>query len=96
MLEFKIIRNLKPNKDILEIINNCTVTIQSGKIKQLLKTNLQFIEPTKYFITYPFTLTIYEYCINEINNKPFYIKEYSNKYNLQEILHILKKLTKNL
>ena len=36
-------------------------------------------------IKYPITLTILEYKVNEISNKPFYIKEYNQKYNIKEI-----------
>ena len=63
------------------------------KIIQELKTNLQFVEPTEYIITYPTTLTIQEYKVNEISNKPFYIKEHNEKYNLKEIKQILIKLS---
>ena len=34
---------------------------------------------------------IYEYKINEISNKPFYIKEHNQKYNIKEITQFLKK-----
>ena len=81
MLEFKTIQTLKPNTEILEVKN--------GKVKNLLHTNLQVIEPTEYLITYPTTLTILEYKVNEISNKPFFIKEYNQKYNLKEIKQIL-------
>ena len=70
MLEFKIIQELKPNTEILEIIKSYTYITKNGKVKHLLKTNLQFVEPTEYIITYPATLTILEYKINEISNKP--------------------------
>ena len=93
MLDFKVIQKLKPNTEILEIIKNYTYIIKNGKVKHLLKTNLQFIEPTKYIITYPTTLTILEYKVNEISNKPFYIKEHNEKYNLKEIKQILTKLS---
>ena len=53
---------------------------------------MQFIQPTEYLITYPSTLTIYEYKVNEIANKLFYIKEHKEKYNLKEIKQILIKL----
>ena len=92
MLEFNTIEELKPNTELLELIKIFTHTINKGKIKYLLNTNLQFIEPTEYLITYPITLTILEYKVNEINNKPFYIKEYNEKYNLKEIKQILSKL----
>ena len=85
MLEFKIIQELKPNEELLEIIKNHNYTIKNGKIKHLMVTNLQFIEPTEY----PITLTILEYKVNEISNKAFYIKEYQQKYNLKEIKQIL-------
>ena len=58
MLEFKIIQELKPNEELLEIIKNYNYTIKNGKIKPLMATNLQFIEPTEYLITYPIILTI--------------------------------------
>ena len=92
MLEFKVIQELEPNIEILETIRNYTFTTKNGKVKHLLKTNLQFIEPTEYLITYPITLTILEYKVNEISSKSFYIKEHNQKYNLKEIMQILIKL----
>ena len=90
-MEFEVIQELKPNAEILKVINN-TYTVKNGKVKHLIHTNLQFIEPTEYIITSPANLTILEYKVNEINNKPFYIKEYNQKYNLKEIILVLKKL----
>ena len=92
MLEFDLLEELNPNAELLEIIKSYTYTIKKGTIKHLLHTNLQVIEPTEYLITYPTTLTILEYKINEISNKPFYIKEHNQKYSLSEITQILKKL----
>ena len=92
MLEFKEIQELKPNNELLELIKNYTYSAKNGKVKHLLYTNLQFIQPTEYIITYPVKLTILEYKINEISNKPFYIKEYNGKYDLKEIKQILIKL----
>ena len=91
MLEFKIIQELKPNEELLEIIKNYNYTIKNGKIKYLMATNLQFIEPTEYLITYPIILTILEYKVNEISSKPFYIKKHKQKYNIKEIKQILNK-----
>ena len=93
MLEFKTVQVLKPNEDILDIIKNYKYRIINGKIKILLHTNLQFIEPTKYIITYLTILTILEYKVNEISNKPFYIQEHSEKYNLKEIKQILTNIS---
>lgn len=92
MLEFKTIEALKPNAEILEIIKDYTYEVKKGVINHLLHTNLQVIEPTEYQITYPTTLTILEYKVNEISNKSFYIKEHNQKYSLSEITQILKKL----
>ena len=92
MIEFKTIQSLKPNTEILEIIKNSEYKIKNGKVKNLLHTNLQVIEPTEYLITYPITLTILEYKVNEISNKPFYIKEHNQKYNLKEVKQILMKI----
>ena len=90
MLEFITTVELKPNTELLELIKDFTYTINKGKIKHLVKTNLQFVEPTQYLITYPITLTILEYKVNEISNKPFYIKEHKEKYNLKEIETFLR------
>lgn len=92
MLEFKTMEILKLNTEILEVIKDYTYKVKKGTVKHLLHTNLQVIEPTEYLITYPTTLTILEYKINEISNKPFFIKEYNQKYSLLEITQILKKL----
>ena len=92
MLEFKTIQILKPNTEILEIIKNSEYKIKNGKVKNLLHTNLQIIKPTEYLITYPITLTILEYKVNEISSKPFYIKEHKQKYNLKEVKQILMKI----
>ena len=91
MLEFKVIENLKPNKGLTDILKEFKYTVKLGKIKTILHTNLQIIIPTKYKIIYPTTLTILEYKVNEISNKPFYIKEHNQKYNIKEITQFLKK-----
>ena len=90
-MQFKITETLKPNKEILDTLTKYTYKTTNGKIKVLENTNLQFILPIIYKITKPTHLTIYEYKINEISNKRFYIKEHNQKYNLKEILTILKK-----
>ena len=92
MIEFKTIQSLKPNTEILEVIKDYKYKIKNGKVKHLLHTNLQVIEATEYLITYPITLTILEYKVNEISNKPFYIKEHNQKYNLKEVKQILMKI----
>ena len=33
MFEFKVIEEIKPNTEMLEIIKNCTFTIKNGKVK---------------------------------------------------------------
>ena len=81
MLEFKVIANLKANKDLTDILYK----VKLGQTKTILHTNLQVVIPTEYQITYPATLTILEYKVNEISNKPFYIKENNQKYNIKEI-----------
>ena len=91
MLEFKTIEELKPDSKLIELIKDFTYKTKKGKVKVLLNTNLQFIEPTEYLITYPITITIFEYKVNEISNKPFYIKEHKQKYNLKEIENIINK-----
>ena len=92
MLKFEIIETLKPNTEILEAIKNYTYKVKKGTIMHLLHTNLQVIDSTEYLITNSATSTILEYKINEISNKLFFVKEHNQKYNLKEIIQILKKL----
>ncbi len=87
---FKVLQELKLNSKLIVVIKNYIYKTKNGKVKHLLHTNLQFIEPTEFVITFPITLTILEYKINEISGKPFYIKEYHQKYNLKEL--IIKKV----
>ena len=91
MLKFKVIENLKPNKDLMDILKDFKYKVKLGKIKTIIHTNLKVITPTEYQITYPTTLTILEYKVNEISNKTFYIKEHNQKYNIKEITQFLKK-----
>ena len=91
MLEFKVIENLKTNKDLTDILKDFKYKVKLGQIKTIIHTNLKVITPTEYQITYPTILTILEYQVNEISNKPFYIKEHNQKYNIKEIAQFLKK-----
>ena len=91
MLEFRVIANLKANKDLTETLKEFKYKVKLGQIKTILHTNLQVIIPTEYQVTYPTILTILEYKVNEISNKPFYIKEHNQKYNFKEITQFLKK-----
>ena len=91
MLEFKVIENLQPNKGLTDILKDFKYKVRLGQIKTIIHTNLKVITPTEYQITYPTTLTILEYKVNEISNKPFYIKEHNQKYNIKEITQFLKK-----
>ena len=74
MIEFKVIENVKPDKDLTLYLKKFKYKVKSGQIKTILHTNLQVVIPTEYQITYPTTLTILEYKVNEISNKPFILK----------------------
>ena len=91
MFEFKVIENLKPNKDLTGILKESKYKIKLGQIKTILHTNLQVVIPTEYQVTYPTIFTILEYKVNEISNKSFYIKEHNQKYNFKKITQLLKK-----
>ena len=95
MLEFKVTEELEPNTEILKIIKDYKYTTTNGKIKVLLKTNLQLVVPTIYAIIYPAILNVFEYKVDEISGKSFYIKEHKQKYNLKEIKQILTKYGSN-
>ncbi len=59
MLEFKVIKNLKPNKDLTNILKDFKYNVKLGKIKTILHTSLQIIIPTS--------------CINTKINQFYYI-----------------------
>ena len=65
MLEFKVIANLKANKDLTNILKEFKYKVKLGQIKIIFHTNLKVITPTEYQITYSTTLTILEYKVNE-------------------------------
>ena len=94
MLNFTLEEQINPNKEILELINKVSYKVNKGRVMVLNGTNLKFIKPTVYIIKKPTKLTIYEYQVNEINNKNYYIKEHNKKYSLKEIKSILNQLTK--
>lgn len=77
MLNFKTIETLKPNSTIIDIIKCYDFKTRNGKVKILENTNLKFIELTEYLILSPKKIAIYEYKINEISNKQFYVKEHN-------------------
>lgn len=77
MVNFKTIETLKPNSTIIDIIKCYDFKTRNGKVKILENTNLKFIEPTEYLILSPKKIAIYEYKINEISNKQFYVKEHN-------------------
>ena len=91
MLEFKVIENLKPNKDLTNILKEFKYKVKLGQIKTILHTNLQVVIPTEYQITYPTTLTILEYKVNEISNKPFILKNIIKSIILKK-LHNFEKI----
>ena len=74
----------------MDILKDFKYKVKLGQIKTIIHTNLKVITPTEYQITYPTILTILEYQVNEISNKPFYIKQNNQKYNLKEIAYFLK------
>ena len=75
----------------MDILKDFKYKVKLGQIKTIIHTNLKVITPTEYQITYPTILTILEYQVNEISNKPFYIKQNNQKYNIKEITQFLKK-----
>ena len=68
MPEFKVIENLKPNKDLTNILKNFKYKVKLLKIKTIMRTNLQVITPTEYQIKYLTTIAILEYKVNKILN----------------------------
>ena len=94
MLDFTLEERIKPNKEILDLLKKTDYEVINGAVKVLDGTNAKFILPVQYIITKPIKLTILEYRINEINNKPFIIEEKNKKYLLNEIVKLLDQLTK--
>ena len=90
MIEFRVIENLKPNKDLTNILKEFKYKVILGQIKTILHTNLQVIIPTEYKITYPTTLTILEYKVNEISNNPFILKNIIKSIILKKLRNFWK------
>ena len=90
MLEFKVIENLKPNKDLTNILKNFKYKVILGQIKTILHTNLQVIIPTEYKITYPTTLTILEYKVNENQISLFILKNIIKSIILKKLRNFWK------
>jgi len=92
-MDFKVIEEFKPNEEIIELIKMAGFNYRTkkGKITALENSNIIFIHPTIYLIYYPIDLTILEYKLNEISNKPIFIKEKNQKYSYKELKDILMK-----
>ena len=43
MLKFKVIENLKPNKDLMDILKDFKYKVKLGQTKTILHTNLQVV-----------------------------------------------------
>ncbi len=74
MLNFTLEERIKPDKEILELLSKTQYKVVNGAVKVLDGTNVKFIKPVEHIITKPFKLTIIEYKIVEINNKPLLLK----------------------
>ena len=48
MLEFKVIENVKPDKDLTLYLKKFKYKVKSGQIKTILHTNSQVIIPTQF------------------------------------------------
>lgn len=94
MLEFTITEKLKPNEQLLSYMHNTAYKINRGQIRILNGMNLKFVKPTEYIITKTIKLTILEYEISEISNKPYYIIEHHKKYSFKKINNMLNQLPK--
>lgn len=94
MLNFKLEERIKPNEDLLVLLQKMDYKVINGAIKTLEGTNVKIIFPVQYIIYKPIQTTILEYKVNDINSKPFIIEEENQKYSLREIKVFLSQLTK--
>ncbi len=94
MLNFKLEERIKPNEDLLVLLQKMDYKVINGAIKTLEGTNVKIIFPVQYIIYKPIQTTILEYKVNDINSKPFIIEEENQKYSLREIKGFLSQLTK--
>ena len=94
MLNFKLEERIKPNEDLLVLLQKMDYKVINGAIKTLEGTNVKIIFPVQYIIYNPIKTTILEYKVNDINSKPFIIEEENQKYSLREIKGFLSQLTK--
>lgn len=94
MLNFKLEERIKPNEDLLVLLQKMDYKVINGAVKTLEGTNIKIIFPVQYIIYEPIQTTILEYKVNDINNKPYIIEEENQKYSLREIKSFLSQLTK--
>lgn len=94
MLNFKLEERIKPNEEILVLLQKTDYKVVNGAVKILEGTNVKMIFPVQYIIYKPVQTTILEYGVNDINNKPYIIEEENQKYSLREIKKFLSQLTK--
>lgn len=94
MLNFKLEERIKPNEDLLVLLQKMDYKVINGAIKTLEGTNVKIIFPVQYILYKPIQITILEYKVNDINSKPFIIEEENQKYSLREIKGFLSQLTK--
>jgi hypothetical protein len=94
MLDLTLEERINPTKEILDLLEKTDYRVINGAIKTLEGTNVKFVMPVQYIISKPKELTILEYRVTEIANKPFVIEQENQKYSLKEIKKLLDQLTK--
>ncbi len=95
MLNFTLEERIKPDKEILKLLSKTQYKVINGAVKTLDGTNVKFIKQLEYIITKPFKLTILEYKVVEINNKPFIIEDENKKYYWKYIKSTMITIEKN-
>lgn len=75
MLDFTLEKRINPTKEILNLLEKTNYRVINGAIKTLEGTNVKFVMPVQYIISKPKELTILEYRVTEITNKPFIIEQ---------------------
>lgn len=73
MLNFKLEERIKPNEEILVLLQKPDYKVVNGAVKILEGTNVKMIFPVQYIIYKPIQTTILENRVSDINNKPYII-----------------------
>ena len=91
MLETTLLEIVKANEDIVELIGSRLISVETGSIKHIKKTNINHIKPVEYKAKINGeTILINEYKGKFKGDRTFHIPKLNKTYTLRELKKFLK------